>query len=458
MKIKYKKMNKYITQKLAALIFLSLVVASCDSKLDIQPFQSIDQSEALTTSAGVEATLIGAYSIMGDADVYGGRVYVMPDLLASTTDLRWNGTFQGLTQISSKAIPIDNGFITSTWLDSYNTINITNNVIDAIDVVIPTKKNRVEGEAKFIRGTLYFELVKLYAKTYQDGNPSSNLGVPLILTPTRGIDPGPSRNTVQEVYTQVISDLTDAESLLPSSNGFFANKEAAAAMLSRVYLMQGNYAGARDAANRVISSNRYSLVSYYPDAFPNPGQVRVDNTDEDIFAQQVSEQAGTNSLNQFYASAGFGGRGDIDILQAHIDKYETGDERLDLFYNDAGSFRTGKHNNSFGNIRIIRLAEMYLTRAEANFRLSTATGATPLQDINTIRNRANLTSLASVNLNQILNERYLELAFEGQFLNDIKRTQGSVGTAAWNATNLVFPIPQREMLVNPNLIQNDGYN
>ncbi|MDX2306496.1 MAG: RagB/SusD family nutrient uptake outer membrane protein [Microscillaceae bacterium] len=434
-----------------------LILSSCDKRLDIEPAQSISPEEALSTSKGVQATLIGAYASMGDADVYGGRVYVAPDLLADNGDVTWSGTFQGLTQIFNKEIPIDNGFVEDTWLDSYEVINVANNVLSAIDVVIEADQERVEGEAKFIRGSIYFELIKLYAKTYQDGSPASNPGVPIVLEPTRGVTEGPARNTVEEVYTQIIADLTDAEGLLPESNGFFANKYAATAMLSRVYLMQGNYAAARDAADRVISSDEFELVDYYPDEFPYPGQVRVDNTSEDIYAQQVSDQNGTNSLNQFYASSADGGRGDIQIENQHLDLYEDDDERLDLFFNDDGSIRTGKFSNVFGNVKIIRLAEMYLTRAEANFRLGTSVGATALEDINTIRDRVGLDDLTALTLDDILKERYLELAFEGQFLHDIKRTQGSVGNLPWNSPKLVYPIPQRELIVNPNLVQNEGY-
>ena len=434
-----------------------MLLTSCDKKLNVEPAQSISPDEALSTSKGVETTLIGAYAAMGDADVYGGRIYVAPDLLANSGDVNWSGTFQDMTQIYNKAIPVTNGFVESTWTDTYKAINVANNVLSALDVVVAGKKARVEGEAKFIRASLYFELVKLYAKTYQDGTPASNPGVPLVLKPARGVSEGSARNTVAEVYTQIIADLNDAENLLPESNSYFANKYAAAAMLSRVYLMQGNYAGARDAANRVISSGKFALVAYYPDEFPYPGQIRVENTTEDIFAQQVSDQNGFNSLNQFYGSSADGGRGDIQIEAQHLAKYEAGDERLDLFFDDDGSIRTGKFSNVYGNIRIIRLAEMYLTRAEANFRLGTNVGATPLADINTIRGRVDLVPLITVNLTQILNERYLELAFEGQFLHDIKRTQGTVGVLQWNSPKLIYPIPQREIIVNKNLVQNEGY-
>lgn len=103
--------------------------------------------------------------------------------------------------------------------------------------------------------------------------------------------------------------------------------------------------------------------------------------------------------------------------------YETGDARLGVFYNSGGSTFTGKFDNAYGNVHIIRLAEMYLIRAEANFRLGTAVNTDPLTDINRTRNRVGLISLTlpQLTLAKILSERKLELAFEGFAIYDIKR-------------------------------------
>lgn len=84
-------------------------------------------------------------------------------------------------------------------------------------------------------------------------------------------------------------------------------------------------------------------------------------------------------------------------------------------------------------------------------------GATPLEDINTIRNRVGLPELSTLSIEDILFERHLELAFEGHRIHDLKRTQSSVGAFAFDAPELVFPIPQRERNVNPDLVQNPGY-
>ncbi|MCU0382574.1 MAG: RagB/SusD family nutrient uptake outer membrane protein [Cyclobacteriaceae bacterium] len=178
-------------------------------------------------------------------------------------------------------------------------------------------------------------------------------------------------------------------------------------------------------------------------------------TKEDVFAIQVTPQDGTNSLNTFFADPGFGGRGDIFIDPPHFALYEDGDERALLFFDDT---YTAKFNNQFGNIPIVRLAEMYLTRAECNYRLSSAVGATPLADVNTIRQRANLPPLGSITfVGEILRERRLELAFEGHLLHDLKRTQSNVGFLYFDNPSLIFPIPQREILINPDLVQNEAY-
>ena len=445
--------------KIQNILFLGvlLLAVSCNKKLAVTPKQSIDEKDALKTPSDVQVALVGAYADMGGTSVYGGRAFLNPDLLGDNNELNWTGTFQELTQIKNKTIPVDNAFIRDTWLGAYAAINDANNVLSALDVItVQTAKDRTEGEAKFIRGSMLFDLVRLYAKAYNDGNPANNDGVPIVTTPTRGItvaDQRP-RNKVSEVYTQAIQDLTDAEAKLPAANGFFANKYCAAAMLARVYLQKGDFANARDAANRVIAGGAYSLRPTYAGVFPNALAAPVANTTEDIFAMQVTLTQGTNSFFTFYSSSG---RGDIQIKAAHLALYEVGDARKTLFYTSGGSTFTGKHEARYGNVHIIRLAEMYLIRAEANLRLGTTTGATPEQDLTRIRARVGLAPIIGPTLNDILKERKLELMFEGFTLHDIKRLQGSVGLLAWNDPKLVYPIPQREINVNPNLTQNQGY-
>jgi tetratricopeptide (TPR) repeat protein len=328
------------------------------------------------------------------------------------------------------------------------------------------RKNSIEGQALFLRASMYFELLKLYAKPFGDGDYATNLGVPLVLTATRApitdADYKP-RATVKAVYDQVIEDLIKAESLMPSTNTKFATKWAAAAQLSRVYLMLGNYTEAAAAANRVIAGSGKTITPEFRNnwfTYINFGGV---TPNEYIFFIKVTNQDGANSFNTYYgaplgAFPGSAGRRDMRIQNAHLNIYETGDIRRAFFTGTSSASRyTLKHLDRFGDVPVIRLAEMYLTRAEANFRQGTTVGATPLADVNLIRRRAGLPDLTTVDLAAILKERASELAFEGNNLFESQRLKKSIATTAWNSPTLIMPIPQREMDVNKKLVQNSGY-
>ncbi len=454
-------MKKHIILGLAA---LTALFTSCDSELDQSPAQSIDQDLALNNDSNVKRVLIGAYDELSNYALYGGNLQLYSELAASNREIGWDGTFTQPREIFNKQILINNTYVANTWAAAYRVINVANNILEAIEVVNEEDQERITGEALFLRGSMYFELARYYGLPYSAGNVETNLAVPLVLTPTRGISEENlvSRNTVEDVYSQVLSDLTQAEDLLPPTNGFFASKYVASAMLSRVYLQMGRYADARDAANDAIdiaTENGKDLTGNYADAFNNES-----DSMEDLFSIQVSSQDGDNYMHLFYSVPEFGGRdGDIVPTQAHLDLYETGDDRLNLYYISADEVRIGKWRDQYRNVKVIRLAEMYLTRAECNFREGTSVGDTPLNDINRIRDRVDLPFKLLLTLDEILLERKLELAHEGHILHDIKRTQGSIldntnsTVYEFDDNRLVFPIPQREREANTNLTQNAGY-
>ena len=442
---------------LFTLCFIALATTACDEQLDVQPQQSIDESVALNSERNVLVALAGVYDGLGDNDVMGGGQH-LSELFADDGDQIWAGTFEEPEQIFQKRILVQNLDVERFWIESYEAINRANNVLGALEVVNPDLRPQVEGEAKFLRAIIYFDLVNLCAKTWQDGDATANLGVPLVLSPTSVIDEQSEvpRNTVAEVYAQIISDLTDAKNLLPENNSIFATTFAASGFLSRVYLMQERFTEAQEEVDRVIRSNAFSLTANYADAFNQSG-----NTTEDIFTIEVTTQDGLNDFILFYAGEARGGRGDIDITQAHLDQYEAGDDRVNLFYIDVNGIpRTGKwqdNANQDGNINIVRLAEMYLTRAETRFRAGDAAGAA--EDLNVIRARVGLpaTDAGSISLESILQERSLELKFEGHSFRDKKRNRMAIGSLSFDANELVYPIPQREMDVNQALVQNPGY-
>ena len=334
-----------------------LILAGCDSLLDVEPKQSVSGDQALQGAENVESVLIGAYDSFSDDDLMGGNTAVIAELFAhdeNTPEINFSGTFQTLRQIFNKSVQNTNGQVQSTYNRGYITINLANIVLANLDQIEDqATKDRIQGEALFIRGTTFFELVKLFALPYSAGSTDTNPGIQLVTEPEedyaniRMID----RSSVEATYDQIISDLTTARDLLPLSNGSFATTYAASAMLSRVYLQQADYQNAATEANRVIQSFEYSLVTDYEDVFNNSNN----NTTEDIFAIQVSDQDGANDLNLYFASEENSGRGDINILDAHTNLYEAGDDRLDLFYFDVSGDnstprRTGKWMNQYGNI------------------------------------------------------------------------------------------------------------
>jgi len=294
----------------------------------------------------------------------------------------------------------------------------------------------------------------MFGHQYEAASASTDLAVPIVLEPTLAIGENSEmvRNTVEECYNQVIADLEAAQEKLPEKNDEFINTYVASALLARVYLQKEDYENARDAADRVIGSNDFELLADVAEAY---GQDEA--TDEDVFSVEISTLDGTNDLNEYYALNDFGGRSDVEILDAFFALYDPADARSLLFVVDGDVRYTSKFNNEFGNISAIRIAEMYLIRAECNQRLGTAVGADPVDDYNMVHTRAGLPEAVSVTLDDILFERRLELAFEGFRVHDIKRTKGMIGTMNYDDPKMIYPIPQIEIEKNPLLVQNEGY-
>jgi hypothetical protein len=459
------------SHKLFLLSLVTLVFISCENQLEIDPKQNEDASITLNTESGITNILTGTYAIAATGDVYGGRILVAADLLGqtgvtSTTDLRWRGTFAGLRQFYNKSILVDNAFSQAIYTRNYQIINAANTVIENISKITDTEQQKtMAAEATFLRSLAYFDLVRFFAKPYESGQQNSQLGV--VIRPDAiydfSVDLSKERSSVEEVYSLVISGLTIAYSDLPAENSFYADKYSAGAILARVYLQQGNYAAARAAANDVIENSGHSLSNKYADAFNHDS-----DQSEDVFAVQITKQTGDNQATNHYASEDNGGRGgDIEIRNNYLNKFtDPNDERRNFNYlNPANNRRlTNKFKNQFGDVGIIRLAEMYLIRAETNFRLGTIIGDLPLNDINTLRTRALASNFLTLNLNTILIERELELGMEGFLIHDLKRTKRSIDINAdgtefyfYNSDKLVFPIPLREMDTNKLITQNPGY-
>ncbi|RYY53995.1 MAG: RagB/SusD family nutrient uptake outer membrane protein [Chitinophagaceae bacterium] len=437
-----------------------LGLTACDKQLEQLDPQQIDASLAFSTSEKVKQNLIGAYASFGTGSLFGGDVLWMSELMASNGEVTWTGTFPDPRQIWGKSILVNNSYVRSTYQNAYMTIAALNNILFYLDVVDETDRGVVEGETKFLRAMLYFELVKFFGeKSYSAGNPAALMGVPLVVDP-RPASPTSEENhvprsTVEQVYTQILADLTDAENLLPADNDFYANKPSAALALARVHLQMLDYTAARDAANRCITAATgagFSLVGEFEDEFNTSS-----NTSEDLFAMQVNTQTGSNSNQTYYSTPTYGARdGDIQINEAHLDLYSPVDVRGDFFFTEGGSVFTNKWRDQYMNVKVMRLAEAYLTRAECNARLGTSVGATVALDLARTRTRAGLPVLAAPGLGEVLTERRLELAFEGQAFADAKRLRLIVDGLEYDSPKMVFPIPQRETNIY-DIAQNPGY-
>jgi hypothetical protein len=319
--------------------------------------------------------------------------------------------------------------------------------MEAIPTVAPPEATakQIKGECLYIRSMVYFDMVRYI------GNPNNGLGVPLVLAPT-GIDGKPARDQISAIYSQIVADLTEAASILPESNDNRATSWAAKALLSRVYFYLNDWDNCLLLSDEVINSNKFALVDSVNANFSTV------ITSEIIFAilsTQTQPAAGT--LNGYYRLASNGKFSpSTNMLKVFTFTGGLQDQRYRQFFiQQGGKFFTTMFDERYMNIPLIRLAEIYLNRAEARYNKGDTPGA--LADLNVIRKRAGLTDTLQVNPNLLYYERFKELVFQGDNFFNMKRlqkTEISDLKLPWNNIRLVYLIPQREMDINPNLVQN----
>ena len=493
--------------KAALALSLGLGLAGCKDALDIQPQQGIELATAFNTPQKVGAAVIGCYAQLDNSSLYGTDLILVPELMASDGYITWRGSFQNYAQLANH---IQNSQISNAlgiWSAAYANINQTNLVLANLKVVSDSaQRQQFRGEMHFIRAAMYFELVRLYAQQYRAGGRNSQPGVPINLTPNNSIaqaDVQLPRATVEQVYAQISSDLQAAVKGLPALNVTRASSYSAEALLARVYLQQGNYPAARAAADDVITNSGAALAGTLAAVFANR------NSAESLFEIQQNDQNNAGTANSGLATffAGYSPTGDQGILYGRSDVQVNGivppnphyskrytdnftgfaalHDSLDargpdtltilsskkLLYvsdgnNRPGQLRTAKWRTYGQDIPLIRLAEMYLIRAECDIR----TGQSGLADINRVRQRSGAIPRTSAALADVLLERQLELAFEGFSIYDLKRTDGIVRPArAATSTSPavpaikandpieILPIPYQEINNNHNLTQNPGY-
>lgn len=467
------------TYKTIAILFGLILTFSCEDRLDVVPEDSVITETVFNTRGSINGAVVGIYSKNQSGDL-NGNAQLISDFMAD--NVNFVGSFPSLQELDQFETLATNATIDNIWLDAYEVIGAANNIIinlPDVDLIDLTEEEKAQfiGEAKFLRAVTYFQLVSLFAQPFQfEGG--TNLGVPLNLdffTPESELsDFQLPRSTVNEVHAAIEQDLLDAVANLPESNGVRAEAGSARALLARLYLYREDWARAADFANQVITSGEYALAPDFDFYDDNPTSSEhifvVINTPTD--GPQDEDVPGSDEVYVNFYNAAPGGRGDAPFSQDLLDAFATepGDRRLDelsVAATDAGgsdAVFTTKYPDIVNNASdgmVLRIAEMYLIRAEANLRGGTSVGDTPLNDINVIRTRAGLPDLGSVDLDAILVERRKEFCFEGQRRMDLLRNNlnlrpGNNPVSAAGANKVIFPIVDNETTNNPNIVQNPG--
>lgn len=384
----------------------------------------------------------------------------------------------------------ENQFVSSTWSDHYDGINRANAAINSIPQIKMNEelKNRLLGEASFIRALLYFNLVRFYGD------------VPIVTQDTRDLNNlNVSRDPAEKVYEQIISDLEFATSNLPVgysvSDVGRATKGAATILLGKVYLTKKDWGKAIEALGEVINNESiygYSLLENFGDNWRGG----TENGPEMVFSIQFMQAPGNGNVLMLSTAPRnrvpglVGWEADVPTREVY-DLFDPEDERRaatfytsydkdgkvyqfpwPLFFKYFDPGRVNATDQSNANIHVLRYADALLMYAEA---LNEQSGPSPqaYDAINRVRRRAfNDPAYDLANLSQgefreaVYLERRKELVFEshrwfdlirtGRFVEVMQNHKENGGTNV-QPHNVLMPVPQREIDTNPNLVQNAGY-
>jgi starch-binding outer membrane protein, SusD/RagB family len=491
---------------------ISVGVGSCSEDFLEIPVQGgvttkSDPALAQKLVTGVYHSLLQGDS-WGNGDVHGFAFISVSSIMSDDADKGSSPTDQAVPvgDLDNFTVTPTNKFAETLWSGHYNSIGAANQALAALSVaaIDPAERNKLQGEVRFLRGYLYFNLVRMYG------------GVPLVLrVPKDAVDANSdpvfqTRAPLEVVYDSIIRDLQYAVDKLPlkSQTGTgHATKGAAQAMLAKVYMYQGEWPLVYSLTDEIITSGQYSLVNDYALIW----RQAYDNSSESIFEVQTGSFNNANlnpdlyTVSQGVRQGGVGGWDDLGWgfntpSQNLIDAYEPGDLRKEgtvifidnsgtrkgtflwdgfrvpssdsvqnLYYNyKAYTSRTmEQYANPFDknrpkNIRILRYADVLLMYAEA--AIHTGMGD-PVGKINLLRKRADLPLKANVTINDVWLERRVELAMEHDRFWDLVR-QGNAAAVmhAAGKTNFVagkhelLPIPNTQILLSGNkLTQNPNY-
>lgn len=464
-------------KKSILIILLTAMLTSCkESFIELSPLDSISSDNFYKTSTDLNTALIGLYDAL--------QVLYGPNYLNILSEVRSDNTINYFTTVGGGVyadfdnfcVQPSNSTLNSYWVACYRGIQRANIILNRIPDVDGVEA-AVSGQTKFIRALFYFDLVRFYG------------GVPLVIEeitdPTVAFNH--TRATVDEIYSQIITDLTEAITELPEtiSGSDFGrpSKWAAKGILARVYLTRKMYTEAKTQLTDIINSGKYSLVS----PFSKVNEYSAKGNTETLFA--VIFKSGTNSEGYPYLNVNhdFQNSASPNFMATFAD-----DPRMSAtaIASDVGIFYSPKYvslkmasdNTASQNIMVLRMADIYLMMSE----VLNETGGQSDQIfyyMNLVRVRAGLPEYTSSDLtNQaairlaIEKERRIEFAFENLRWFDLLRTgravdvmskantggsnvtSGSALPYTMNVNYLLYPIPQNQIDASGGVLsQNDGY-
>jgi hypothetical protein len=441
--------------------FLLLGLTSCDDMLEVDlPSNELSSTTIYASDPTAEAAVNGIYQSM----VTGTYYNYLHTVLGETSDELIPKT-QLDNVYTTNEIPVTDGTNGSMWTEFYKTIYNANAVIEGISsstTLNASKSKNWIAEAKFLRAYCYFNMTNIWGD------------VPLVLTTNVDQSALAPRTAQTEVYNQIVLDLTDAASDLPLDYTTYkdqrirATKWAAETLLARVNLYLGKWTEAATHATAVINeTGTYKLITDLTDT----NSPFIADNDEAIWQIPYFNVDYTYEGSSLFTTAG------TYMLRNGNTMFEAGDARktnwtTSVTASDGTIFLAPlKYKNEYDSSplersTVIRLAELYLIRAEARLKSNDITGAQ--QDINVIRNRALLPSTTLTDPTQLADliavERQRELFSEsGHRWFDLKRSGtidqvlGATAGKTWTAADALFPIPETAIRSNPFLTQNSGY-
>jgi starch-binding outer membrane protein, SusD/RagB family len=468
-------------------IFLGVFsLASC-TDLNESPASLITTEQFYKTESDALSAVTSVYNAAlnnGGLTMYNRLFHLAFEIMSDDAIAGLRVTNADVRTISVLAHSTTNDRVDELWRESYVAINRANIVIARAPLIEmdATLRTRLVNEAKFLRGLLYFNMVRLWGDLPLILNETGSLSKDAILV---------SRTPKEEIYKQIIADLTAAEALPNSFTGADAGRATAGAaksILAKVYLTRQEWDKAAAKSLEVINGPYgYDLFENYADVF----NVATKNGKEHIFSVQC--KSNVNGQGNRLASsatpvgiAGVASAGTDEPEPSTYALFSADDKRRDVtFFTSLVSPTTGKAVNfaprffkyfdpaqignpteSAKNIPVIRFAEILLIYAEAVNEASGA-GTEAYAAINRVRKRAGLAALTGLSKDQfreaVYTERRLELMFEFQRWFDLIRTKRmitelkKIGKTNAAEKHYLHPIPQREMDLNPRLVQNPGW-